>query len=90
MAKILNLDDMLDVLRNANHPGLEGFEREAVALATRVGAVVGAHFGIRVSHASAECVGMGGTSCAMAPAFEGQKWPEDLIEYDVFGEFAAE
>lgn len=90
MAKILNLDDMLE-LASEVLPEAE-FEQHVFAIESAATALAGhlaRHFNLRTTHADFQA-GFGGLCAPFWPSSPDQRCPEVLHQYDEGGDFQPE
>ena len=82
MAKLLNVNEMLDVLIALEHPAAESLKARLVAVAGAMGRFLEEALNVKLSDPEFEHSSMGGTGCWFRPAFEGQEQPPVLIPFD--------
>lgn len=87
MSKVLNVNDMLEIVEEEN---LEHLNHHMAALekaAEALGRDLAIHYGIKVVECDGFLNGMGGLCISFGPDREGQPCPEPINEKDTGGEW---
>jgi hypothetical protein len=82
MAKILTLDEMLEVLQAESLPCAEGFKMTLEAVGTRMAQELAAHLGITCRPAVSEGLTFAGTCAAFSPVHVTDQCPDALKHLD--------
>lgn len=83
MTKILNLDEMLEVLRGTDKESAARFERALVAIGTKMAEEICAALNLKAGQVTSEGSMLGGTACAFFLTSPDQPTPKAMVGLDV-------
>ena len=86
MTKFMDTSEVLEAMRQTDHPRYEQYREHLKSALTLAAADLATYVGIISDPAKAEH-GFGGLMVAFGPTFKGQKWPDELSDFDPDGEF---
>lgn len=86
MTKFMDTSEVLEAMRQTDHPRYEQHRARLEGALTLAGADLAAHVGIISDLAKTE-FRFGGLMVALRPVCKGQKWPDELSNFDPDGEF---
>lgn len=87
MAKILTLDEMLQVLINMGDPSAQAFKESLEATGTLMAQVIGERAGVAWRPAAFESVDLAGTCSCFGPAMADEPVPAALEPFDRGGDW---
>ena len=87
MAKILNIDDMLEAAENSEMPYLRMHVNQVEEAANSLARALAAHLNINVGTADWQGEAFGGTCAPFYPKFDGQPCPEEIDRGDEGGDW---
>ena len=90
MAKILTLDEMLEVAIEERLPSAGSFRAVLEEVGSILANALGAHLKVDVSPNTFEGVDLGGITASFKPLFEGQSLPKSLARFDPESDWSSE
>lgn len=90
MAKILNLDEMQEIMQSEGLPGAHFFKTALETIGTEMARVLADHLKLSASEARCEGTAFAGTCAAFRPLVEGDPCPEALQDYDTEADWMTE
>lgn len=87
MAKVLNLDEMLEILKIDGDQHYHGFKAVLEATGKAMADVIADRYTISAGECRSEGTAFAGTCVCFKPSFEGQRCPEIFEEFDKGGDW---